>query len=276
MGGSDRLDRVRRLVPAQVPRARAVIPSRLEKGALPRAPGPGRARRLGDSAEVDVGRQIGGPGLSERIRGPVPRSACSVSPKPSHAAVVDKERGAAGRGEACPKALRDSLGRSADLGDGTVGQVREAAVEDGIGTRRPPGEGEPVGARDDRALSPGSSPPVAPGGRAARRGTRWRSRRAVRRAVRPAATPSGARGRSASRPAAREASYWSRRARSAPRRGKPAVRRGRAHGIAHQRAPAGAELGEHEGIGPALVIPDLGHPETDKLAEHLADLGRGR
>ena len=53
------------------------------------------------------------------------------------------------------------------------------------------------------------------------------------------------------------------------------MRGGGAQRVAHQRAAAGAELGEHEGVGAALVGPDLGRPEADQLAEHLADLGGG-
>ena len=52
-------------------------------------------------------------------------------------------------------------------------------------------------------------------------------------------------------------------------------RGGGAQGVVHERPAAGAEFGEHDGVGAALVGPHLGGPEADQLAEHLADLGGG-
>ena len=45
--------------------------------------------------------------------------------------------------------------------------------------------------------------------------------------------------------------------------------------IGQQRAPAGAELDEAHGPGPAHGLPDRRAPEADQLAEHLAHLRRG-
>ena len=50
---------------------------------------------------------------------------------------------------------------------------------------------------------------------------------------------------------------------------------GGAHRIEQQRAAAGAELDDAHVLGRAHLPPHRRHPQSDQLAEHLADLGRG-
>ena len=50
---------------------------------------------------------------------------------------------------------------------------------------------------------------------------------------------------------------------------------GGAQGIRHQGAAAGAKLDQQDRVGRALIAPDLGAPQADQFAEHLADFGRG-
>ncbi len=45
--------------------------------------------------------------------------------------------------------------------------------------------------------------------------------------------------------------------------------------VGHQRAAAGAELDEPDGLRPAEGVPGLGRPDADQLAEDLADLRGG-
>ncbi len=45
--------------------------------------------------------------------------------------------------------------------------------------------------------------------------------------------------------------------------------------VGHQRAAAGAELGQNEGVGRTQHLPHADRPQADQLAEDLADLGRG-
>lgn len=45
--------------------------------------------------------------------------------------------------------------------------------------------------------------------------------------------------------------------------------------VRHQRAAAGPQLHQNQGIGSSHQLVDIGAPGTDQLTEHLADLGRG-
>ena len=49
----------------------------------------------------------------------------------------------------------------------------------------------------------------------------------------------------------------------------------RAQHVLHQRAAAGADLGERDRRRPADRLPGAEQPDADQLAEHLADLRRG-
>ena len=50
---------------------------------------------------------------------------------------------------------------------------------------------------------------------------------------------------------------------------------GDAQHVGHQRAAAGAEFEQGEGLGAAHLLPEIDEEEADQLAEHLADFGRG-
>ena len=54
-----------------------------------------------------------------------------------------------------------------------------------------------------------------------------------------------------------------------------AVPCGDAQRVARQRAAPRAEFDVMDGLGPPGADPDVGQPQPDQLAEHLADLGRG-
>ncbi len=59
------------------------------------------------------------------------------------------------------------------------------------------------------------------------------------------------------------------------RPGEPRHAGSGAQEVAHQRAAAGAELGEDHRIGLPRALPEIGAPQPDQFAEDLADLGRG-
>ena len=89
-----------------------------------------------------------------------------------------------------------------------------------------------------------------------------------------AARPSGGPRRRARRPGRRAGAGLVSTSQSSAAVAEARLPGGGAQGVAHQRAAAGAELGEDAGAA-AAVGPGLGQPEADELAEHLADLGGG-